>query len=171
MSNVFGTFKRFFAAQKFRRLETIFFPAGTREQVVRAEKVLMHAPALIRAGGETAREQLSFFFAQAWSTSNFSQNSANFFIHNPILLAANAWSSLNLAALPKAGLVNFRIEIGADGHYKSVVSRCSFSLLHGASRPHRAREENHLQAPLYVDFPVIGSATIRGMLFASKISI
>jgi hypothetical protein len=62
-----------------RRLETEFFPAGAREQAVRAEEVLVQAPALVRAGGETAREQVPFVLAQAGFAANFSQDRGDFF--------------------------------------------------------------------------------------------
>jgi len=41
-------------------LETVFFPAGALEQVMRAEEVLVQAPSLVRVGCQTARTDILF---------------------------------------------------------------------------------------------------------------
>jgi len=46
---------------------------------VRAEKVFVHLPALVRRGGETACEQVTFVLAQAANAAKLSQDPGHFF--------------------------------------------------------------------------------------------
>lgn len=62
-------------------LETEFFPAGAREQAVRAEKVLVQPPALVRARREASCEEVRLVFAQAGFVANFFEDALAFFFH------------------------------------------------------------------------------------------
>ena len=52
---------------------------------MRAEEVLVHPPALVRGGGETAGEEVLFVLAQAGHVLNSPQNAPYFFFHDGIL--------------------------------------------------------------------------------------
>ena len=50
----------------------------------------MHAPALVRAGGETAGEQVPFAVAQTGGVADFPRDPAGFFLHVANLLESAA---------------------------------------------------------------------------------
>ena len=49
----------------------------------------MESPAFVRAGGETASEQVLFLLAQPGSVADFSEHPSDFFFHLPNLLDAS----------------------------------------------------------------------------------